>query len=167
MTEWIAPIMGLIGVLVGMGIVEIRLRREQKERYQVMTFEKRLEAHQQAFAWCTKISNLLGQTYGDASSVEVNEHTTALNILYNEATEWWWNNCLYLDKNSRISVFDAIGLPLDRAEQLTEGVNPTDEFIQQSRDTIKKAIRHITKGIGVKYLPDIDRESKKRTTPPK
>ena len=167
MSDWIAAIMGLVGVIFGVAIVEIRLWRERKERYQVITFEKRLEVHQQAFAWCMKIVNLLGQTYGDASSAEVNMHTIALNKLYNEATEWWWSNCLYLDENSRLNMFDAIGLPLDRAEQLVNNMKPTDEFIQQSRDTLRETMRNINKGIGAKYLPDIDKEFKRSITPRK
>ncbi len=167
MSDWIAPIIGFIGVIIGVAIVEIRLWRERKEKYQVITFEKRLEVHQQAFAWCMKIANLLGQSYGEISRDEASMFAITLDKLYNEANDWWGNNCLYLDDDSRYGMFTAIGLPLDRAEQLVNNIRETNEFVQQARDTVKKTIRHITKGIGSEHLPDIDREFKKSSIPPK
>jgi len=167
MTDLTIAVIGLIGVIIGVAIVEIRLWRERKDRYQVITFEKRLEIHQQAFAWCMKISNLLGKSYGDVSSEVATILAGELNKLYNEANDWWGSNCLYLDDDSRLSMFTAIGLPLDRAEQLIGDKQATNEFRQQARDTLKQTIRHITKGIGSEYLPDIDRGFRKRTITPK
>jgi hypothetical protein len=167
MTDWITPIVGFIGVIIGIASVEIRLSREKKERYQVMTFEKRLEVHQQAFGWCLRISNLLGKSWGDLGREGNTAQAMTLDELYNEANEWYFNNCLYLDDDSRRNMFAAIGIPLDRAGQLTNNVQATNEFIQQSRDTLRETMRHITKGIGSEYLPDMDREAKRPVIPPK
>lgn len=166
MRDLIIAIIGPICVIIGVAIVEIRLGIERKGKYQVITFEKRLELHQQAFAWCMKISNLLGQSYGDVSSEVATIQAMELNKLYNEANDWWGSNCLYLDDDSRLSMFTAIGLPLDRAEQLIGDKQATNEFRQEARDTLKKTIRYITKGIGSEYLPDIDRGPRKRIIPP-
>lgn len=167
MNGWIGAIIGFIGVILGIVIVEVRLWRERKERYQVVTFEKRLEVHQQAFSWCVKMATHLGQSYGEISSDEANLHSITLNELYEEATDWYGNNCLYLDEASRKSIFDAIGLLLDRAEQLMNNTRETSQFVQQARKTVGKTMRYIANGLGVKYLPDIDRQFRKSKIPKK
>jgi hypothetical protein len=164
MTDWTTPIIGFIGVIIGIASVEIRLWRERKERYQIMTFERRLEVHQQAFGWCLRISDSLGKSYGDLGANVNAMLAVDLDKLYNEANEWYFNHCLYLDDDSRRDMFTAIGLPLERAEQLTNNVKATNEFIQQARNTLRETMRYVTKGIGSEYLPEIERRSKKDTT---
>lgn len=50
MSDWVAPVIGLIGVILGVSISEYRYWRESKERYRIITFEKRLETHQEALS---------------------------------------------------------------------------------------------------------------------
>lgn len=45
--DWFPAVMTLIGVLVGVGIQELRIWRERKDKYKDMVFEKRLDAHQE------------------------------------------------------------------------------------------------------------------------
>ena len=54
---------------------------------------KRLEAHQKAYALWRKLATKVHQQ-GAAEIIE-------------ECQEWWPNNCLYLDKDSREAFYDA------------------------------------------------------------
>lgn len=59
MADWVAPVMGLAGVALGAGIAEFRHWRESRERYQAMSFERRLEAHQEAYYYNQRFYEVL------------------------------------------------------------------------------------------------------------
>ena len=91
----VEAIFGLVGVVVGSGLVLLynlyRDRREREEKYRVMLYEKRLEAHQKAFCYIQKLNVALNTAQNDEDLWEVTR----------EAREWWDSNCLYLDEYSR------------------------------------------------------------------
>ena len=63
MAEWWVPLVGLFGVLVGVGITEFRLWAERKDRYRIMTFEKRLQVHQEAYRLCMEQAMLMNDLH--------------------------------------------------------------------------------------------------------
>lgn len=84
-------VFGLIGVIIGAiiaAVVQIlTVWTEREDRYRLAAIDKRLQAHQEAFALWRK---LLSHVYND------NIGSTAL-----ECQNWWDNNCLYLDEKAR------------------------------------------------------------------
>ena len=47
--DWFPAVMTLVGVLIGVGIQELRFWHERKDKYKDMVFEKRLAAYQGAY----------------------------------------------------------------------------------------------------------------------
>jgi hypothetical protein len=144
MEGWFPALMTVVGVFVGFGINEYRYRRERKERYQVMTFEKRLTAHQKAFYWCNKLNEALNSNDKDRI------HNTA-----NRAQEWWNGNCLYLDPASRKNM---IGL-MNLSHMYAQRFNSTNPVVAQAIGTVwerlQETAKAISDGIGVEYLSNI------------
>ena len=64
MPEWIVA---LISVVLGAGISEFRHWRENKEQFRVMTFEKRIQTHQEALS---QIYRILHKTYNNKLSFD-------------------------------------------------------------------------------------------------
>ena len=143
MSEWAIAIAVIVGTLLGVGIQEFRRWRERGERYQVMTFLKRLEAQQQAFSWCHALNVALNQR--DPEEI----HRVA-----DEARAWWNDNCFFLDTNSRRKM-----IPLFNAAHIyAEGVERGKPGDVQLGDSIwrylEDALKAITEGVGDKYLPE-------------
>ena len=84
----IGALLALLGVLVG-SLATIKIARaNRKEMLRLAAVEKRLAAHQKAYAlWCRLLSDLQDRD---------RLHNTAV-----ECQEWWKENCLYLDPKSR------------------------------------------------------------------
>jgi len=151
--DWLTPVMGIIGVVVGAGIQEFRIWREKKDKYMDMVFEKRLDAHQGAYYWCMRLLKValpINLTQDGGVQVAVEE--------INEAMEWVDKNALYLDEDSRIEIgelFKFVNVTsskyVDRRN--IEGINSEEER-QKVVKKVREVLSSITRGIGVKYLPE-------------
>ena len=153
--EWVAAI---VGVIIGAGIQEFRHWRESKQRYQVMTFEKRFQAHQEAVSWCLKICDCVSPT-----KMKKEQGIRQLLDRIEEAGEWLNKNCLLLDANSNASLLDMLKFATEKAKDYTSDTTTIidkDKEIANIIRKIGKAIRCIAQGIGVKYMPDIKRRLK-------
>lgn len=74
MPNWAVVLIGVSSLILGVAITEIGRWLERRERYKVLSFEKRLEAHQQALTWCLKIGWLTESAYSaEAKKVELEE----------------------------------------------------------------------------------------------
>lgn len=144
MADWIGVIGVVAGVVVGAGIQEFRLWMERKQRYQVMTFDKCLEAHQRAFYWCQKLNEILniGQTQ------EI--HEIAVN-----ARDWWNSNSLLLDENSRKSMLFTMNLAHSFAREMSSPIKQDVRIGDQVWSSLDKSFKAIMEGIGTEYLPEI------------
>lgn len=126
----------LLGVMLGLGYSEYKNRQERRERFRVMTFEKRLQAHQQAYYWCQKLNEVLN-IGGNKETI----HTTA-----NQAREWWNSNCLLLDAVSRSEMVGLMNFA-----HLYANDNEMGRNVWSSLVTTLKAV---VSGIGFEYLPE-------------
>ena len=151
--DWLPAVMTLIGVLVGVGIQEIRIWREKKDKYKDMVFEKRLDAHQGAYYWCMRLSGVvmphsLAKDGGTQPAVKV----------LGEALEWLDKNALYLDEDSRIKMDALIGDAYGTASRYEdkEGRGNINEGKEERRlsGEIREALASIKTGVGVRYLPE-------------
>ncbi|MHA1971577.1 MAG: hypothetical protein ACTSW1_01220 [Candidatus Hodarchaeales archaeon] len=98
-TAWIGVIGVIGGAIIGAGIQEFRLWGERKDKYRVMSFDRRLEAHQQAFAALHELNRILN------TGVSKDIDRTAI-----ETRKWWDKNCLFLDEKSRSLMLKTINL---------------------------------------------------------
>lgn len=135
--DWSNGFFTLLGVLVGVGITELRRWREYREKYRVLTFEKRLQAHQQAYYWCQKLIEVLNITRKSEDILKTAK----------EAREWWNGNCLFLDAKSRISMVRLTNASEMYADKLQRGA----EVFRILDQTLKA----IVVGIGAEYLPEM------------
>jgi hypothetical protein len=165
MPEWALAIAVVIGTIIGASIGEFRHWRESKERYHVITFEKRLETHQEAFKYCFEINEFLGlMRGGDLQALEDFKKVIV------DAKGWWFSHCLYLDDSSRNILPDVFEVALINAEELSKELDkakkPDIETLAaiksnaKAKTKIAEAIVCIIKGIGVKYLPEIKKQLK-------
>jgi hypothetical protein len=148
-------VFGLIGVILGVGVMEFRHWREERERYQVMTFEKRLETHQAALNWCYQLNRVLNsRDPGDIHGIA------------DQAREWWNKNCLLLDEKSRESMVLTINFSHSYANKFEhpDKGEPEAQKGSQVWHYLNDSLRAIHEGIGVKYLPEKTEMSKSNVT---
>lgn len=53
--DWITPLVGFLGLAIGFGYQEYKIRHERKDKYKDMVFGKRLESHQGAYYQCHRL----------------------------------------------------------------------------------------------------------------
>ena len=154
MADWITPAVGLLGVIVGAGIQEFRFWRERKEKYQSMVFEKRIEAHQGAYYWCMRLLKVIRphRLMKEGGLEAVHDELW-------KATEWLNQNTLYLDNNSRDKMakfFSFISKTCLKYFKEERGKIDVKKELMLLFENMKEVLSSIEKGIGIKYLPDIE-----------
>jgi hypothetical protein len=152
MPEWAV---GILGVIMGVAATSLWQWLDRRERYRVMTFEKRLEAHQHAHYLCTQAwlllidlkraeQNTIKIFETDKESEELvarklesvkklEEATGKLQKFYQESVEWLTQNCLYLDHRSQILFPEAI---IAIANEATTSL--VKQIVQIEEKTLKK-----------------------------
>jgi hypothetical protein len=145
MADWLTPIIGLGGVILGAGISEYRRWREGKEQYRVLTFERRLKTHQEALVQVSRLYNSFS-SYIDFT-IRASDKLEMLETSIDKAEEWWSDNCLYLDEVTREKFSDLLIALRDFLITKDVGDLPYGLF-DETRDAI-------TNGIGVEHLPRI------------
>lgn len=140
MPEWGIAIIGVAGVVVGVIITEIRHWLDRRQRFQVMTFEKRLKAHQEAFSLCYELNNILN----------VGKNDNEKHIVIDKVQKWWENNCLLLDEVSRQKIFSLTGAAYEHVLGYAEKHSTVFVKITETRNAI-------VRGIGAKHLPEMQK----------
>jgi hypothetical protein len=101
---------GLIGVFIGAFITYITFyinrkdklklaEQDRKDKFRLASIDKRLEAHQKAYAYCTKL--LINMDSDDENEVR---------LLFNEGRDFLSNYALYLSSDTRNKFVDALGV---------------------------------------------------------
>ncbi len=85
----------LLGIFIGAFITLFVQWYDQKTKFRLVAIEKRLQAHQEAFSWWYKLIWVIHSSSEDRIKVIA------------DARNFWINNCLYLEKNTR-KEFDII-----------------------------------------------------------
>ena len=115
----------LIALLVGAAIplISMRFQSKEKRRYfeleskdklKLVAIERRLEAHQQAYAMWYRLIWVIHASRQERAKV------------ITEARNFWTNNCLYLEKNTRKEFDIIIKLVDDYSDKLEMGKRSTD-----------------------------------------
>lgn len=145
MSNLAVALVGLLGVILGVGVAAFWQWMDRKERYRVMTFEKRLATHQEAFSLCHDLGDaLFRQNRDDLGSVAV------------DMKKWWRSHCLFLDRASRENFLRLTNTAYSLAE---EGNLDAED---KCWELLKKADRLMVEGIGAQYLPDIEPKGRPR-----
>ena len=145
MAAWVAGITGLIGVVLGIIATGFWQRNEQRQKFRVMAFVKRLTVHQEAF----KFASDLGQIFFDAGTGQGQPDKEDLSSEIMKLKEWWRGNCLWLDIDSRKAILNLI----NSSETYIE--SDDEEDCEKCFKLTNEAIKCISEGIGEKYLPDV------------
>jgi hypothetical protein len=149
---WFPPLIGLIGVIVGVLATSFWKWLEQKEKYRDKTFEKTLECYQTLYTFNQKLHD---QINGN------NINVTILNSTSNVLKDYMNSHSLYIDETTRKST---IGLYNDTRNYSINLINPNVEaaIINNSKDkliaSLNKNFEYIQKGAGVAHLPRMSEE---------
>ena len=154
--DWATAVITLAGVIAGVGIEEFRFWRERKDKYKDMVFEKRLDAHQGAYYWCTRLLDVMWP-----HKLMRDEGVRGAMKEGQGALDWLGKNALYLDEDSRIGMDVFIDYMCETAykyvdEKGRKNINVEEEtgkLLQNSREVVSR----IKRGVGVKYLPEPER----------
>ncbi|MFA6978121.1 MAG: hypothetical protein WC209_02260 [Ignavibacteriaceae bacterium] len=96
----------ILGIFVGAFITLCVQWYDHKTKFRLVAIEKRLQTHQEAFAMWYKLIEVIH------SNIE------AKNNVIIEARNFWINNCLYLEKNTRREFNEVINLVSDYSQKL-------------------------------------------------
>jgi hypothetical protein len=140
-----ASTVGLIGVLTGAMISTVAtiVTTRADRRFQLATtaLDRRLAAHQEAYAIRQEIIRFVHQR-------------DKIGEVVVKAQDWWTNNCLYLNASSR-SAFRACFIAAANHRDLVEGPRSpeTTKLVQENWATITKPGQNLVSGVA---LPPLD-----------
>ena len=157
MPDWGIALIGVAGIIVGTIITEARHWLDRKERYHIMTFDKRLEVAQEVVYKCLNIAIAM-------TPVKLKGVFELKQLLQNieETREWLSHNNLYLEDSAQLSIMIFLNFVIDYAEKYEKGelTGTDDEKVERIGREIDKAMNTISKSIGVKYMPVIKEQLK-------
>lgn len=139
---------GFLGIIIGGGIATattlLTARDNRRHQLAMAAVDRRLEAHQTAYALWHRI----------VGAVHKPDHVGEVLI---EADEWWRNNCLYLDPESRKALRDCIIFASSHKDLLA---GPRSEeiarLIKESWATIMKPGDTLVRGAALPSLGEAE-----------
>jgi len=149
MTDWVAGMTGLIGVALGIFATSYWQWRQDKEKYRVMTFEKRLDIHQTLYSLNQSIYENI------RNRAEITQYG-------NELKEFWKTKSLDLDKNTRISAMVLLSAVREYSRLLSnQGTEPRilDEKETALISKLNNNLRDIEEGVGTEHLSRVEHNS--------
>lgn len=137
----------ILGSIIASGTSIIVARENQRNQLRMSALEKRLEVHQEGYQLWREI-------------VSAAHNREKQNDVLPEAEQWWNENCLYLDPESRKSFRMCIA-SVEIHNDLLAGSGPRSseerEQIQQNWENIMKPGRTLVRGV---RLPPIEEDKK-------
>lgn len=108
------PLLTILGIFVGAFITLLVQKYDRKDKFRLVAIEKRLQAHQEAYALWYKLIWVIHSP----SSERI--------LVTTEARNFWFNNCLYLEKNTRKEFDIVIKLVDGYSDKLSYGKQTSD-----------------------------------------
>jgi len=162
MDEWGYVIAVVVGIILSEVIRWSRDWREGKEKYKVMLYEKRLEAHQKAFSYVRQLMLRATTSYfsfafdmDDKSDFDREFNNKEIKRLLLELNDFFDSNCLYLDEQSRSEIMRSIVVTGSAYDNfITENLSKEEltEKLKDSSDQLHKTQGVIVTGIGMKHI---------------
>jgi hypothetical protein len=136
---------GLIGVLVGAATVAISqywsAESNRKNALRLAALDRRLQAHQEAFALWRK---LVANTHKEQGIGEV--------VI--ECQSWWEKNCLYLDPESREAFYRSYNAAFHHHELVESREN--SEAVKSNWREIMRAGETIVRGVALPTIGELE-----------
>jgi hypothetical protein len=134
-----------IGVLVGSaitGIIQYRMSEaDRQQQLRVAALDKRLEAHQRAYALWRKL------LFADRSGSEMFD-------VAKECENWWENNCLYLSPQAREAFCKAYQSATDYASLFK--IHADAELVKSTWQDVESAGKFIVEGANLPPLSELE-----------
>ncbi|NWG28130.1 MAG: hypothetical protein HXY48_06295 [Ignavibacteriaceae bacterium] len=96
--EIINGVFAIFGLIIGWLITYIKFKIERKDKFRMAAIEKRLEAHQKAYALCSKFWVVVDTNSRDE-----------ITAIIKESREFMSNYSLYLESGTRKKMIEVIG----------------------------------------------------------
>lgn len=96
--EITAGIFTILGIIIGWFITFWKFRLERKDKFRMAAIEKRLEAHQKAYAQCMIFVDVINEHNGEK-----------VKIIFEDARTFYTNYSLYLEKGTRKKFVETLG----------------------------------------------------------
>jgi len=97
--EIIAGIFTILGIIIGWFFTFMKFKLERKDKFRMAAIEKRLEAHQKAYAQCTKFIEVIDS-----------RDETEVHKVFKEGQEFMSNYAIYLERETRKKFIEALGV---------------------------------------------------------
>lgn len=97
--ETIAGIFTIIGGILGWTLAFLKFKYERKDKFRMAAIEKRLEAHQKAYAQCTKFIEVIDS-----------RDEALVHKVFKEGQEFMSNYAIYLERETRKKFIEALGV---------------------------------------------------------
>lgn len=137
-------IVAFLGVIVGgaiAGLIQYGIAEaDWKHQLRTAALEKRLQAHQEAYALWRSIRQLIGSDVGKPS-------------LIGECEKWWENNNLYLTAQARAAFIKAYHAASDIHKY--KGVPEFSKLFIEAVEDIKNAGKIIVEGVNLPPIGDL------------
>lgn len=148
MPEWGIALIGVAGIIVGVIITEVRNWLDRKQRFQIMTFEKRLSIHQEIASYCFKIAGCI-----NSLKEEPQELIKNLREVITDANKYVNEHILYIDVKS----LDAWNITNDMLVGFLNQGELSNELEQQVKKKLSDVLCCLTVGVGANYLPEMNK----------
>jgi hypothetical protein len=107
----------------------------RQHQLRMAALDKRLEAHQKAYALCHKMIH------------SVYDREILIAPIVYECQDWWVENSLYLTAEAREGVFDACQRVLFHREMLINGRDQREVFVEENWKAINHTLKILVKGV--------------------
>ena len=151
--DLLIALVGFLGLAIGFGYQEYRMRRERKDKYKDMVFEKRLEVHQGAYYRCNRLVGFMmpEKLVEDGGIV-------ALADELGEYRVWISKNALYLAPDSRIKMNVFFHYAFKKGKKYADKewiktMNVKGETLELTKNLVE-VLDSVERGVGVEYLPE-------------
>lgn len=146
----LAAILGLVGVVLGAGIsaiIQWQISRANREQMlATAALDKRLAAHQQAYALWREI-------------LRAAHHKSKIGDVVRKAETWWEDNCLYLDAQAREDFRSCMLTVINHSYVVAANNGPGGdaETIEDSWSTVTRPGRSLVEGVRLPSLGEAEK----------
>ena len=141
----VAPVIGIVGVVVGVLLNEFMRRRNRRELYAPRIFEKRLAAYEGLIEQIHQGSKVAGEVIESDDFTEEQRHDL-ISVVVHEVAEFAEKNRLYLDEDLAVHCM-ALFMGVEKIHDASE--KDRHELLDHYHQMQKEALRMAAEDFGV------------------
>lgn len=146
---WVALLAAATGAAIMAVAQWLISKRERSHQLRLAALEKRLAVHQEAYALWRKMKSAAA----DATSSEISR-------IIGECEDWWWKNCLYLDRKVRKPFRICMTAALDHPKLVMQRAEVPE--LKSNWEDIKRVGELIENAVGLPAIGAEQEESEKK-----